>query len=88
MIQRTYRILPQSVILYGVEMTEPDKAPRVLLTCSTEAAATAWILEIERLSAAKFDTGGRNSQHGRPSWRLRSPIPARPLRRRQSNTIC
>jgi hypothetical protein len=88
MTQRTYRILTQSVILYGVEMTEPDKAPRVLLTCSTEAAATAWILEIERLSTAKFDTGGRNLQHGRPNWRLRSPIPTRPLRRRQSNTIC
>jgi hypothetical protein len=66
MTQRTYRILPQSVILYGVEITEPDKAPRVLLTCSTEAAATAWILELKRLSAAKFDTGGRNSHHGRP----------------------
>ena len=36
MTQTTYRILPQSVILYGVEMTEPDKAPRVLLSCSTE----------------------------------------------------
>ena len=54
MTQRTYRILPQSVILYGVEMTEPDKAPRVLLTCSTEAAAHTWISEIERLSADQF----------------------------------
>jgi hypothetical protein len=59
MTQKTYRILPQSVTLYGVEITEPDKAPRVLLTCSTEATATAWILELKRLSAAKFDTGGR-----------------------------
>jgi hypothetical protein len=54
MTQTTYRILPQSVILYGVEVTEPDKAPRVLLTCSTEAAADAWVSEIKRLSAAKI----------------------------------
>jgi hypothetical protein len=49
MTQTTYRILPQSVILYGVEVTEPDKAPRILLSCSTEAAADTWISEIERL---------------------------------------
>ena len=29
---------------------QPDKTPRVLLTCSTEAAAHAWISEIKRLS--------------------------------------
>jgi hypothetical protein len=51
--QATYRIVPQSVILYGVEKTESDNAPRVLLTCPTEAAADAWISEITRLSAAK-----------------------------------
>jgi hypothetical protein len=50
MTQKTYRIVPQSAILFGVEMTEPDKTPRVLLTCSTEAAAHAWISEIKRLS--------------------------------------
>jgi hypothetical protein len=43
MTQPTYRIVPQSVILYGVEKTEPDNAPRILLTCPTEAAADAWI---------------------------------------------
>jgi len=54
MTQPTYRIVPQSVILYGVEKTESDNAPRVLLTCPTEAAADAWISEITRLSAAKI----------------------------------
>jgi hypothetical protein len=49
MTQSTYRIVPQSVILYGVEKTEPDNAPRILLTCPTEAAADAWISEIRRL---------------------------------------
>jgi hypothetical protein len=58
MTQTSYRILPQSVILYGVEMTEPDKVPRVLLTCSTEAAAETWISEIKRLSAAKCGSAG------------------------------
>jgi hypothetical protein len=57
MTQPTYRIVPQSVILYGVEKTEPDNAPRVLLTCPTEAAADAWISEIRRLSAAKIPLG-------------------------------
>jgi hypothetical protein len=52
MTQTTYRILPQSVILYGIEMTESGKAPRVLMSCSTEAAADAWISEIERLRRA------------------------------------
>ena len=66
MTQPTYRIVPQSVILYGVEKTEPDNAPRVLLTCPTEAAADAWISEITRLSAARiklrqFDSAGRRS---------------------------
>ena len=58
MTQTTYRILPQSVILYGVEMTELDQGPRVLLTCSTGAAADTWISEIKRLSAAKFGSAG------------------------------
>jgi hypothetical protein len=62
MTQTSYRILPQSVILYGVEMTEPDKAPRVLLTCSTATAAETWISEIKRLSDAKFGSAGLSTQ--------------------------
>ena len=38
---------------YGVEITEIDKPPRILLTCATEAAAEAWIAEGKRLRAAK-----------------------------------
>ena len=53
MTQTTYRILPQSVIVYAVEVTEPESAPRILLTCSTQTSADAWIAEIKRLSAAK-----------------------------------
>jgi hypothetical protein len=49
-----YRIVPQSIIRYGVEVTEPNKAPRTLLTCPTEAAADAWMVEIKRLSAVKL----------------------------------
>jgi hypothetical protein len=51
--QTTYRILPQSVINYAVEVTEPERAPRILFTCPTHTAADAWITEIERLSAAE-----------------------------------
>ena len=53
MAQSTYRIVPQSLISYGIEITETDKSPRILLTCPTEAAADAWIAEIKRLRAAK-----------------------------------
>ena len=49
----TYRIVPQSIISYGVEITEISKPPRVLLTCSTEAMAEIWIAEIKRLRATK-----------------------------------
>jgi hypothetical protein len=54
MAQATYRIVPLSIIRYGVEVTEPDRAPRILLTCPTEAAANAWIAEIKRLSAVRL----------------------------------
>jgi hypothetical protein len=62
MTQTTYRILPQSVTLYGVEMTEPDKAPRVLLTCSTQAAADTWISEIKRLRSVPIRMDNRHLQ--------------------------
>jgi len=53
MAKSIYRIVPQSIISYGVEITEIDKPPRVLLTCSTEAMAEIWIAEIRRLRATK-----------------------------------
>jgi|EndMetStandDraft_8_1072994.scaffolds.fasta_scaffold237234_1 hypothetical protein len=72
MAQRTYRILPQTVVRYGVEMSEPGEAPRILLTCSTEAAADTWISEIKRLSAAKSGSGLRTLPSGRPSSQSRN----------------
>jgi hypothetical protein len=39
MSQATYRIVPLSIIRYGIEVTRPDKAARILLTCPTEDAA-------------------------------------------------
>jgi hypothetical protein len=49
MTKSTYRVVAQPIISYGVEITEADQSPRVLLTCPTEAAADAWIVEIKRL---------------------------------------
>jgi hypothetical protein len=72
MVQRIYRILPQTVVRYGVEMSEPGEAPRILMTCSTEAAAETWISEIKRLSAAKFGSGFRTLHDGRPGSHLRN----------------
>jgi hypothetical protein len=37
--QPGYRIVTKAVVRYGVEVSEPNKPPRVVLTCSTEAAA-------------------------------------------------
>jgi hypothetical protein len=51
--QPSYRIVPQALVRYGVEVSEPNKAPRVVLTCSTEAAAETWVAELKRLRAAK-----------------------------------
>jgi hypothetical protein len=50
MSQATYRIVPVSIIRYGVEVMRPDKAARILLTCQTEDAANAWMAEIKRRS--------------------------------------
>jgi hypothetical protein len=62
MTQTTYRILPQSVIIYAVEVTEPESTPRIVLTCSTQTAADAWITEIKRVSAAKYGFAGSNGR--------------------------
>jgi hypothetical protein len=51
--QPSYRIVPQALVRFGVEVSEPNKPPRVVLTCSTEAAAETWVAELERLWAAK-----------------------------------
>jgi hypothetical protein len=51
--QPSYRIVPQTVVRYGVEVSEPNKPPRVVLACSTEAAAETWVAEMKRLWAAK-----------------------------------
>jgi hypothetical protein len=32
--------------------SEPNKLPRVVLTCSTEAAAQTWIAELKRLAGS------------------------------------
>jgi hypothetical protein len=53
MEQPSYRIVPQTLLRYGVEISEPNKPPRVVLTCSTEAAAETWVAELKRLRAAK-----------------------------------
>jgi hypothetical protein len=39
MSQATYRIVPLSIIRYAIEVMQPDKAARILLTCPTEDAA-------------------------------------------------
>jgi hypothetical protein len=54
MEQATYRIVPQSITLYGVEVAELGEAPQILLTCPTKAAAEAWMAEIKRLRSAKY----------------------------------
>jgi len=41
------------LVRFGVEVSEPNKPPRVALTCSTEAAAETWVAELKRLWAAK-----------------------------------
>jgi hypothetical protein len=51
--QPSYRIVPQTLVRYGVEVSDPNKRPRVALTCSTEAAAETWVAELKRLWAAK-----------------------------------
>ena len=51
--QPSYRIVPQTLVRFGVEVSEPNKPPRVALTCSTEAAAETWVAELKRLWAAK-----------------------------------
>ena len=53
MEQTTYRIVPQPIIRYGVEVTEVGEVPRILFTFPTEAVAKAWIAEIKRLRSAK-----------------------------------
>jgi hypothetical protein len=51
--QPSYRVVPRTVVRYGVEVSEPNKLPRVVLACSTEAAAETWVAELQRLRAAK-----------------------------------
>ena len=74
MEQTTYRIAPQSIIHYGVEVTELGKAPQILLTCPTEDAAEFWIAEIKRLRSAKHLL----FQKGPPIGAGPPPTPARP----------
>jgi hypothetical protein len=50
MSQASYRIVPLSIIRYGIEVMRPDKAARILLTCPSEHAANAWMAEIKRRS--------------------------------------
>jgi hypothetical protein len=61
--QPGYRIVTKAVVRYGVEVSEPNKPPRVVLTCSTEAAAKTWIAELKRLWVAKerFDQIASNA---------------------------
>jgi hypothetical protein len=46
----TYRVVPVSIVQYGIEVIRPDKAARILLTCPTEDAANAWMAEMKRRS--------------------------------------
>jgi flagellar motility protein MotE (MotC chaperone) len=50
MSQAIYRIVPLSIIRYGIEVMRPDKAARILLTCPTEDAANAWMADMKRRS--------------------------------------
>jgi hypothetical protein len=50
MAQATYRVVPLSIVQYGIEVIRPDQAARILLTCPTEDAANAWMAEVKRRS--------------------------------------
>jgi hypothetical protein len=50
MAQATYRVVPLSIVQYGIEVIRPDKAARILLTCPTEDAANAWMDDMKRRS--------------------------------------
>ena len=50
MSQATYRMVPLSIIRYAIEVMQPDKAARILLTCPTEDAANAWMDDMKRRS--------------------------------------
>jgi hypothetical protein len=54
MTQATYRVVPLSIIQYGIEVVRPDKAARILLTCPTEDAANAWMADMKRRSEDRF----------------------------------
>jgi hypothetical protein len=54
MTQATYRVVPLSIIQYGIEVVRPDQAARILLTCPTEDAANAWMADMKRRSEDRF----------------------------------
>jgi hypothetical protein len=54
MSQATYRMVPLSIIRYAIEVMQPDKAARILLTCPTEDAANAWMTEMKRRSEERL----------------------------------
>ena len=82
MEQTAYRIAPQSIIHYGVEVTELGKAPQILLTCPTEDAAEVLDRRDQASAVRQASTVSKGAAH-----RCRAPANTLATRIRMILTI-